>query len=270
MMRLDSYLVQSGCFSGREKAKDAIQSGCVTVNGKVATKASALVENTDAIMVEKNTDSFVGRGGYKLAEALNVFGFSPKGLVAVDLGASTGGFTDCLLQNGAKKVYAVDVGTNQLVSSLRSNPAVVVLEQTNARELTADAFPDAIQLVTADLSFISLSLVFPAISSILVPNGRAICLIKPQFEAGKGNVGKSGIVRDCKVHCRVIQNLITEAENQGLHPFGLTHSPITGGDGNIEFLIGLQKSSESGKIIDVEAVVSSAHEAHRKQGGKRA
>lgn len=268
MLRLDLYLVKNNFFTGRERAKRAISGGHVCVNGKVITKPSFCIAEGDEVLVNKVEDEYVGRGGYKLAAALQMFSFSVADLIAVDLGASTGGFTDCLLKNRAKKVYAVDVGTNQLVSDLRENPAVCVMEQTNARVLTSKSFPDTIDLVTADLSFISLTLVFPAIANILPQNGYAICLVKPQFEAGRGNVGKNGIVRDAKVHRQVLENLISEAGKVGLQTFALTYSPITGGDGNIEFLIGMKKSDEMFSAINIESVVTMAHKTHRKQGGE--
>lgn len=266
MLRLDLYLVQKGFFSGREKAKRAIIAGRVLVNRSIITKASFLVEEHDQVTVTADESEYVSRGGYKLAAALENFSFSVDKMTVLDLGSSTGGFTDCLLKNGAKKIYAVDVGTNQLVPQLRENPAVVVMEQTNARNLSAESFPDEIQLVTADLSFISLRLVFPAIASVLPEEGCAICLVKPQFEAGKGNIGKNGVVRDSKTHRRVLENLIAEARMAGLNPFGLTHSPITGGDGNIEFLLGLKKTCATVASVDIAETVTIAHKAFRKGG----
>ncbi len=267
-MRLDLYLVKNGFYSAREKAKAAIISGKVVVNGRTVNKASYIVAEADCINVLDEKERYVGRGGYKLEAALKAFGLSVEGMTVVDLGASTGGFTDCLLQNGAKKVYAVDVGTNQLVDQLRIDPAVVVMEKTNARELTADRFQEKIQLITADLSFISLRLVFPAIASVLTEGGYAICLVKPQFEAGRERIGKNGIVRDKKVHHDVLKNLVINATDNGLIPFGLTPSPITGGDGNIEFLIGVQKNGATTKL-DITSVVLTAHSAFDKGGDRK-
>lgn len=264
-MRLDLYLVQNGFYSAREKAKKAISDGKVTVNNKTVNKPSYLIAEGDCINVFDEAERYVGRGGFKLEEALRAFAFSVVGITVVDLGASTGGFTDCLLQNGAKKVYAVDVGTNQLVDKLRTNPSVVVMEKTNARGLNAEFFEEEIQLVTADLSFISLRLVFPAIAAILPTEGCAICLVKPQFEAGRERIGKNGIVRDEKVHYDVLENLIEEAKKNNLMPFGLIPSPITGGDGNKEFLIGLKKNGELYEM-NVGAVVSKARSDFEKGG----
>lgn len=262
-MRLDSYLVVTGQFSGREKAKTAIKSGEVLINGCAVTKPAFEVTDADRVEVTGTPLPFVGRGGLKLQKAIEMFNLGIEGCCAVDLGASTGGFTDCLLQHNVQKVYAVDVGTNQLAEKLRNHPRVVVREKTNARELTASDFSEAVQLVTADLSFISLTLILPAISAILVPGGYAVCLIKPQFEAGKGNVGKNGLVKDARIHCRVIKDIMQKALEIGLFPQALTDSPITGGDGNIEFLILLRKDEVFNDDINAEQIVLKAHQNHR-------
>ena len=268
MLRLDLFLVQNGYVTSREKAKRAIQEGNVLINGQVAQKAALTVDERDQVEVKLPGNDYVSRGGHKLQKALDAFSFSVKDKVVADLGASTGGFTDCLLKNGAKKVYAIDVGTNQLVDSLRKHPDVVVMEKTNARQLDAGSFLEPVQLITADLSFISLRLVFPVFCSILMENGSAICLVKPQFEAGKESVGKGGIVKDAKTHKRVLNELLLDARNNGLVPLGLTFSPITGGDGNIEFLLGLKKSNDEFEEWDIESLVDTAHKALKK-GGKQ-
>ena len=266
-MRLDLFLVKNDSFATREKAKRAITSGGISVNGKAVFKPSYVVCEDDIVVVSAEAERYVGRGGYKLEGALDAFSFSVTDKTVADLGASTGGFTDCLLQNGARKVYAVDVGQNQLAERIKNDPKVVVMEKTNARTLSATSFDDEIQVVTADLSFISLRLVFPAISAILSRGGCAICLVKPQFEAGREWLGKNGIVRDKKAHRAVLMDLIANAAENHLIPFGLIPSPITGGDGNIEFLIGLRKNGEWCDL-DVDAVVASAHYALGKGGIK--
>ena len=265
MLRLDLFLVQNGFITSREKAKRIIQGGYVFVNGQVVQKAALAIDEQDRVEVKLPENDYVSRGGYKLQKALDVFSFSVKDKIVADLGASTGGFTDCLLKNGAKKVYAIDVGTNQLTESLRKHPDVVVMEKTNARQLNTASFSDSVQLITADLSFISLRLVFPVFASILSENDSAICLVKPQFEAGKENIGKGGIVKDAKTHKIVLNELLLDARNNGFIPFGLTFSPITGGDGNIEFLLGLKKSKDEFENLDVASIVDAAHSALKKR-----
>lgn len=236
-MRADIFLFNIGIAKSRSHAQALISDG-VLIGGKRIEKPSAdIPENTkkEAVTVVSPSE-FVGRGGIKLKHALKMFGIDARGLIAVDLGASTGGFTDCLLRNGAKKVYAVDVGHGQLDLSLISDSRVVNMEGTNARTLTGSDFPDKIDIVVSDLSFISQTLVFPSVSDILRDGGAFVSLIKPQFEAGKGNIGKGGIVRDKSVHCEAIKNVFASAKANRLTPCMLSPSAIRGGDGNREYV----------------------------------
>lgn len=252
--RIDILLVQNGLFATREKAKAAIMAGIVYIDNERIDKPGEKVDATKEIVVKGNTHPYVGRGGLKLEKALDVFQINLIDKIMIDIGASTGGFTDCALQNGAYHVYAVDVGYGQLDWKLRSDARVTVLERTNFRYLETSklkvGLPD---IATIDVSFISLKLIFPKLAEILKPSGYVVALIKPQFEAGKELVGKKGIVRDAKVHKQVlldvIQNIITHQFT--LH--GLTYSPITGGDGNIEFLAAF-KFEPSSLIEDVVIV----------------
>jgi 23S rRNA (cytidine1920-2'-O)/16S rRNA (cytidine1409-2'-O)-methyltransferase len=235
--RIDILLVQNGLFITREKAKAAIMAGIVYIDNERIDKPGEKVDVTKEIIVKGNTHPYVGRGGLKLEKALDVFQINLTGKTMIDIGASTGGFTDCALQNGARHVYAVDVGYGQLDWKLRSDSRVTVLERTNFRYLEVDKLDDELpEIATIDVSFISLKIIFPKLAEILKPNGYVVALIKPQFEAGKESVGKKGIVRDAKVHKQVLHDVI---QNIITHQFtlqGLTYSPITGGDGNIEFL----------------------------------
>ena len=241
-MRLDAALVQHGLVSGREKAKAVIASGCVLVNKKVADKASTQVEDTDILEVLSTPLlQYVSRGGLKLEKAIAQFSISLQGKVCVDIGASTGGFTDCMLQNGAKKVYAVDVGTAQLASSLMADSRVINLEHTNARELTASHFAEPVDFISTDVSFISLSYMFPVITEILPDGKTAVCLIKPQFEAGKENIGKNGVVKSSKVHNSLICRLIQCCQQNGCSVLDIAYSPVKGPMGNIEYLLYIQK-----------------------------
>ena len=235
--RLDRLLVERGLIPSRQRAEALILAAHVRVNGKVITKAGYRV-NTDADVVVHGSDHpFVSRGGLKLAHALEVFQVSAEGLVAMDVGASTGGFTDCLLQHGARKVYAVDVGYGQLAWRLRQDPRVVVLERQNIRYLHREQVAEDIQLVTIDVSFISLKLVVPVLLTFLAPYGRLIALIKPQFEAGRENIGKKGVVRDSQVHAMVCADIQDFFEKHGLQIIGMVPSPILGPQGNREFLL---------------------------------
>lgn len=238
--RLDQILVEREFFESREKAQRAVLAGWVKVNGQVAHKASQPVASNAQIEI-KQKQKYVSRGGEKLEAALQAFSFDVRGKTAVDLGASTGGFTDCLLQRGAKKVYAVDVGYGQIDTTLRKNPQVILMEKTNARNLTAKDFPEPIDFLTADLSFISLTKVLPAIASILPPGADGVLLIKPQFEAKREEVGKGGVVRDAAIHQRVIETISNEAKNLELEPRGVIPSPLLGPAGNKEFLLWIRK-----------------------------
>jgi len=249
-VRLDVLLHQRGLAPSREKAKRLIQAGQVRVNGRTVDKVATPVEPDVSIEIIQGLP-YVSRGGYKLAHALDVFGIDPRGCVAVDVGASTGGFTDCMLQRGAGKVYAVDVGYGQLDWRLRQDERVVVMERVNARYL--ERLPEPVDLATIDVSFISLRLVLPRVYDWLREGGYAIALIKPQFEAGRRDVGKKGIVRDVGVHRRVLTEILDWAQRQGWRILGLTRSPIKGAKGNQEFLVCLAKrGGESSFDVSVE------------------
>ena len=235
-MRIDLYLFQNGHAESRQKAKGLLEEGLVCVNGKPITKSSYDVSESDTVTVTGQGLRYVGRGGLKLEGALNAFSFDPCGMIAIDVGASTGGFTDCLLQNGVKKVYAVDSGSNQLHPRLRQDERVINLENCNAKELSANLIPEKVSLAVMDLSFISQTLVFGALTNVLQNGAVLISLIKPQFEAGRRAVNKNGIVKDKKEHVAAIENVILVAEGHKLYCDHIAVSPITGGDGNIEYL----------------------------------
>ncbi|MFZ5823210.1 MAG: TlyA family RNA methyltransferase [Bacillota bacterium] len=234
-MRLDVALVRRGLAPSRERAQEAIDAAMVRVNGAVVTKPSRKVGEADQIEVTGDPIGFVGRGGLKLEGALDRFGVNPAGLVCLDVGASTGGFTDCLLQRGARLVYAVDVGRDQLHPTLRQHPRVVVMEGTDIR--TVERLSEEPALAAIDVSFISLTLVLPAVVRLLAPAGRIIALIKPQFEVGPGAVGKNGIVRDPRQHQRAVDRVLGAATALGLTPGPVVESPVLGTEGNREFLV---------------------------------
>jgi 23S rRNA (cytidine1920-2'-O)/16S rRNA (cytidine1409-2'-O)-methyltransferase len=241
--RLDTLLVERGLVATRERARALILAGQVRVNGQPATKAGHAVLAADEVTLDEPDHPYVGRGGVKLAHALDVFGISPAGRLALDIGASTGGFTDVLLQRGATRVVAVDVGHGQLDWKLRSDPRVVVMERQNARTLTAEQLPEdarRFDLITIDVSFISLRQILPVLPPLLQPGGDVVALVKPQFEAGREEVGKGGIVRDESVHQRVVGEVTTAALALGLQRTNVVESPITGMEGNREFLIHLR------------------------------
>ena len=237
--RLDVLLVKRNLADSREKAKALIMSGIVYVNGQKEDKAGTTFDETAPIEVRGNTLKYVSRGGLKLEKALQIFPISVEGKVVADIGASTGGFTDCALQNGAAKVYAIDVGYGQLAWKLRNDERVVNMERTNVRYLEADSLPEQVDAATIDVAFISLDKILPAVHKILKPEGFVVALIKPQFEAGKENVGKKGVVRDATVHEQVINNVISFAKGEGFGIAGLDFSPIKGPEGNIEYLLHL-------------------------------
>ena len=237
--RLDVLLVKRNLADSREKAKALIMSGIVYVNGQKEDKAGTTFDETAPIEVRGNTLKYVSRGGLKLEKALQIFPISVEGKVVADIGASTGGFTDCALQNGAAKVYAIDVGYGQLAWKLRNDERVVNMERTNVRYLEADSLPEQVDAATIDVAFISLDKILPAVHKILKPEGFVVALIKPQFEAGKENVGKKGVVRDAAVHEQVINNVISFAKSEGFGIAGLDFSPIKGPEGNIEYLLHL-------------------------------
>jgi 23S rRNA (cytidine1920-2'-O)/16S rRNA (cytidine1409-2'-O)-methyltransferase len=258
--RLDILLVQQGLFSSRQKAQGAIMAGLVSVAGQRVDKAGTKFPADASIEVLGQEHPYVSRGGLKLERAIHELGFDPAGKTIIDIGASTGGFTDCALQHGAKHVYAVDVGYAQLAWSLRQDERVTVMERTNARYLEPDDFPELVDAITIDVAFISLATILPPIVKLLLPKGEIVALIKPQFEAGREQVGKKGVVRDQAVHRQVIQDTWGVASNLGLGLLALTFSPITGPEGNIEFLAWFREGesdSVTGEVIG--EVVEQAH-----------
>ena len=261
--RLDVLLVQQGLANSRELAKAYIMAGNVYVDGQKEDKAGTKVAVTAKLEVKGNQMKYVSRGGYKLEKAMDVFGIRLNGKICLDIGASTGGFTDCMLQNGASKVYAIDVGYGQFAWKLRNDERVVCLEKTNVRYVTHEQVPDEGDFASIDVSFISLTKVLPAVLGVLGEKGQLVCLIKPQFEAGREKVGKKGVVRDSSVHREVIEMIVEYARTQSLGILGLDFSPIKGPEGNIEYLIYLDKS-QSGMHEDevqarVDTVVAQTH-----------
>lgn len=254
-------LVEKGFFQSREKAKSAIMAGIVYVDGQRIDKAGTSVKDTSEFFVKENICPYVSRGGLKLEKSLNEFDFQLEDAICVDIGASTGGFTDCMLKNGAVKVFAIDVGYGQLDWKLRNDTRVVNMEKVNIRYLDFDKVDKNINFISIDVSFISLRLVFPVASKLLDEDGSIVCLVKPQFEAGREQVGKKGIVRDINVHKEVLRNVIGYAKDCGLYPQGLTFSPVTGAKGNIEYLLHLKKK-ESDFFDDdmVEKIANMSHE----------
>jgi len=242
-LRLDTVLVERGLVASRERARGLILAGQVRVNGVPVTKAGAPIQADALVTVDTPDHPYVGRGGLKLAHALDTFRIDPAGRTALDIGASTGGFTDVLLQRGAARVVALDVGHGQLDWKLRNDPRVVVLERVNARTLTPDALPDGARrfsIITIDVSFISLRHILPPLPPLLEPDADIVALVKPQFEAGREDVGKGGIVRDPAIHAQVVADITAAAEGLGLKTAGMVESPITGMEGNREFLLHLR------------------------------
>lgn len=259
--RLDVLLFEKGLCPSRERAKTSIMAGLVYVGGQKADKPGDLVEETAALEVRDNGKDFVSRGGHKIEKALDFFAIDPAELVVMDVGASTGGFTDCLLRRGAAQVYSIDVGYGQLAWSLRNDPRVKCMERTNIRYVTAEQLDRGVpSLAVIDVSFISLRLVLPVVSTLLAEDGQVACLIKPQFEAGKGRVGKKGVVRDPVVHLEVLHAFLEHAHAAGFRVRNLTFSPIKGPEGNIEFLGHLCKQGEE-NCPDLQQVVRDAHAA---------
>lgn len=257
--RLDVILVEKGLLPSREKAKAIIMSGNVYVDGQKADKAGELFPEDADIEVRKNENSYVSRGGLKLEKALDFFSAEVEGKIAIDAGASTGGFSDCLLKRGVKKLYSVDVGYGQLAWEIRNNPRVVCMERTNIRYVTHEQIPDIIELAVIDVSFISLKIVLPAIRGLMGECGDVYCLIKPQFEAGREKIGKKGVVRDPAVHKEVLDNFIENAKSAGFSVCGITFSPITGPEGNIEFLGHLSCEDNFAEEVDTSKIVEDAH-----------
>ena len=268
--RLDVLLVNRNLAESREKAKAVIMSGNVFVDGQREDKAGTAFPDNVTIEVKGNPLKYVSRGGLKLEKAIEAYGISLTGKVCMDVGSSTGGFTDCMLQNGAVKVYAIDVGTNQLAWKLRQDERVLSMEKTNIRYLTPDMIPDKIEFSSIDVSFISLMKVLQPVRDLLTQQGRVVSLIKPQFEAGREKVGKKGVVRDPEIHIEVINMICDYAASIGFDCLDLNYSPIKGPEGNIEYLLYLQKLSEQGEAVNllqgstianeqVEKIVAEAH-----------
>ncbi|GLC81278.1 TlyA family RNA methyltransferase [Lacrimispora brassicae] len=261
--RLDVLLVKQGLAESREKAKAVIMSGIVYVDGEKEDKAGTTFDENANIEVRGNTLRYVSRGGLKLEKAMTHFGLTMEGRVCMDVGSSTGGFTDCMLQNGAAKVYAVDVGHGQLAWKLRNDERVVCMEKTNIRYVTPVDLADPIEFSSIDVSFISLTKVLGPVKALLTEEGEIVCLIKPQFEAGREKVGKKGVVREKSVHLEVIQMVISHAQTIGFEVLHLEYSPIKGPEGNIEYLLHLKNHCQGEACpecgLDPEMVVKEAH-----------
>lgn len=267
-IRLDVAVTERGLAESREKAKALIMAGQVYVNNVKSTKAGLNVKPDDCVEVRGEKMPYVSRGGYKLEKAVNEFGLKLDGCICMDIGASTGGFTDCMLMNGAKKVYSIDVGYGQLAWKLRTDERVVNLERTNFRYVTNETISDEIDFASVDVSFISLKLILPVMRQLLKDNGRAVCLIKPQFEAGKDKIGKKGVVREIETHYDVVNDIYNFVLENGFSVLALDYSPIKGPQGNIEYLIYLQKSDSpvSHITVAIEQTVEKSHQSLN--GGK--
>ena len=261
-MRLDVAVFERGYAETREKAKAMIMAGSVYLNGQKALKGGVNVKETDVIEVRGAVNPFVSRGGLKLDKAVRSFGLNLNDCVCMDIGASTGGFTDCMLTNGAKKVYSIDVGYGQLAWKLRCDERVVNLERTNFRYVTREQVPDEVDFASVDVSFISLKLILPVMHTLLKKGGQSVCLIKPQFEAGKENIGKKGVVRDKSVHENVVECIANFAVENGFKVIGVDFSPIKGPEGNIEYLMYIEKSDEGEMLWNgsVHELVELSHE----------
>ncbi len=257
--RLDVLLVEQGLIESRQKAQATIMSGLVYVNGQKIDKAGTPTDENASIEVRGKALKYVSRGGLKLEKAMATFPIELTDKVSADIGASTGGFTDCMLQNGAKKVYAVDVGYGQLAWSLRSDPRVICLERTNARYLTTEQIPEPLDFASIDVSFISLKLILPTLRQLMADGGQVACLVKPQFEAGKEKVGKKGVVRDPEVHLEVLEHFLEHAAQANFYVAGLTYSPIRGPEGNIEYLGYLTTEPAPGWEMDLKSLVAASH-----------
>ena len=258
-IRLDQLVFDSGYAESREKAKAIIMSGEVFIDGNRADKPGMQVAADCNLEVRSKALPFVSRGGYKLDKAIKVFDLDPAGKVCIDCGASTGGFTDVLLQNGAARVYSVDVGYGQLAWKLRTDERVINIERTNLRYITEEQIPEKLDIAVCDVSFISIKLIMPSVAKLLKPDAKILCLIKPQFEAGRESVGKKGVVRDRDVHIRVIKEIVEFIPTIGFSLKGLDFSPIKGPEGNIEFLCFMQNTPGCDITPDIEAVVDAAH-----------
>lgn len=260
-LRLDSLLVERGFAASRERAKALIMAGIVYINEQKVTKPGETVNSQCEIRVAGSDIKYVSRGGLKLEKALRTFPICLDGRVCMDIGASTGGFSDCMLQNGAAKVYAVDVGYGQLAWKLRTDERVINLERTNIRYVTREQVPDEISFASIDVSFISLTLVLPVAHSLLEDGGEIVCLVKPQFEAGKGKVGKKGVVREPEIHLEVVNKIAGFAVQNGFLLLGADYSPIKGPEGNIEYLFYLKKSHDTAFSLDtnLQELVERSH-----------
>ena len=261
--RLDVLLVKRGLVETREKAKTTLMAGLVLVNGQKIDKAGTMVKEDAEIRVLGDALPYVSRGGLKLEKAMETFEISMEGKVAADIGASTGGFTDCALQRGAAKVFAIDVGYGQLAWKLRSDPRVVNMERTNIRYVRPEDIGELLDFASVDVAFISLTKVLEPAKGLLKDTGEIVALIKPQFEAGRGNVGKKGVVRDPEVHRSVIREVLAYSREIGFSPKGLTFSPIKGPEGNIEYLVHLVQSGESSDAVPEETIDAVVDEAHK-------
>lgn len=259
--RLDHAVFELGLCESREKAKALIMAGVVFVNNQKADKAGMPLKPGDVLEVRGNPLRYVSRGGLKLEKAMKSFGLKLNKIICADIGASTGGFTDCMLQNGAEKVYAIDVGYGQLAWKLRCDERVVNLERTNFRYITAEQLPQPLQFASVDVSFISLSVILPVLSRFMQPNGHVVCLIKPQFEAGREKVGKKGVVRDKAVHIEVIEKIVALMPQNGFTVLGLDYSPVKGPEGNIEYLIYAGRNSAEPPVTNLNPaeVVTLSH-----------
>ena len=262
-IRLDQYLCQHGLAQSRERAKALIMAGIVYVGEEKSDKPGNMIDENAHVEVRGHDIGYVSRGGLKLEKGMAVFPISPNGKICMDIGASTGGFTDCMLQNGAIKVYAVDVGYGQLAWSLRCDERVVNMERTNIRHVTREQLDDSIEFFSLDVSFISLKHIFPVAKEITSENAQGICLVKPQFEAGREKVGKKGVVREAQTHREVIEAASHYAAENGFSALGLDYSPIKGPEGNIEFLMYVEKSAQPVELsaARIDAVVQQAHQA---------
>lgn len=257
--RLDVVMVERGLAESRQKAQAVIMAGQVFVDDQKVDKAGAPVAEGQNVEVRGKTLPYVSRGGLKLEKAMQLWPIALNGAVCADIGASTGGFTDCMLQNGAQKVYAVDVGYNQLDYRLRTHPQVVCMERTNARYLTQEQIPDPLDFFSVDVSFISLNLILPALRPLMQETGEGVCLVKPQFEAGKDKVGKKGVVRDPAVHLEVLEHFLEHAAHAGFSVKDITFSPIRGPEGNIEYLGYLSVRQGPAYSGDLSALVAASH-----------
>ena len=263
--RLDVAMAERGLAESRQKAQAMIMAGEVYVNGQKTDKSGFSVAEEDRIEVRGRRLRYVSRGGLKLEKAVSIWPIRLEGMTCADIGASKGGFTDCMLQNGARKVYAVDVGRNQLDWGLRTHPQVVCMERTNARYLTAEQIPEPLDFFSVDVSFISLKLILPALRPLMREGGQGVCLIKPQFEAGKEKVGKKGVVRDPQVHLEVLEHFLDHAACAGFSVKDITFSPIKGPEGNIEYLGHLMLGAGAPFCGDLKTLVEQSHSAWKEE-----